>query len=233
VEGGVTVWGRLRARLTDPAALRGWAVDANDGVIATAGMLEGFAAAGASDSVLVLAATAATVAGALAMGGAKWAEESAERDAQLRLVAEESAEIAAHPEDEIVELTAYWERKGLSPDLARQVAEQLSRRDALAAQLESEHGIDEIMPASAPVWAGASSALAFVVGAAVPLLITLFVPVAIEAWLILLSVVAALVLTSIIAARATRLSLVRTLVRALVVGVGTLAISYLAGLVLF
>ncbi len=228
-----SIWRRLRARITDSAALRGWAVDANDGIIATAGLLEGFAAAGADDSLLIRAATAATIAGALSMGGVKWAEESAEREAQLRLVAEESAELAADPDNEIAELTAYWEGKGLTPEVARQVAEQLSAHDALAAQLESEHGIDEIMPASAPIWAGVSSALAFALGAVVPLGITLFVPVAIEAWVILFAVVAALVLTSIIAARTAHLSVVRTLTRTLVVGIGTLALSYIAGLVLF
>lgn len=227
------VWTRLRTRLTDAASLRTWTIDANDGIIATAGLLEGFAGAGADDALLIMAATAATIAGALGLGGAKWAEEAAEREAQLRLVAEEEAQLAANPDDEIVELATFWEGKGLTPDVARQVAEQLSASDALAAQLESEHGIDEIMPAAYPAWAGVTAGLAFMVGAAIPLLITVFVPVAVEAWAILLAVVVALTLTSVVSARTGHLSLARTLTRTLAVGVGTMAVSYVAGLVLF
>lgn len=217
----------------DPHSLREWAVSANDGVIATAGMLEGFAAAGATDSMLVMAASAATVAGALGVGGAKWAEDAAERESQLQIVAAETAQLNDHPDDEIAELTGYWEGKGLTPDLARSVAEQLSSRDALAAQLESEYGITAVMTRSAPVWSGLSAAIAFALGAAVPLLITIFVPVALEVWVIVAAVVVALVLTSLVIARASRVSPWRTMTRALVVGLGTMAISYLAGLVLF
>lgn len=226
-------WARVRTRLQDAPTLRSWAVEANDGIIATAGLLEGFAGAGATDSLLIMAASAATIAGALGLGGAKWAEEAAEREAQLRLVAEEAAELAADPDNEIAELSAYWEGKGLTPDVARQVAEQLSARDALAAQLESEHGIDEIMPASFPAWAGITAGLAFMVGAGIPLLITIFVPVAVETWAILGAVVVALVLTSIVTARTGHISVGRTLVRTLAVGVGTMAVSYLAGSLLF
>lgn len=226
-------WARARARMTDAASLRAWAVEANDGIIATAGLLEGFAGAGATDSLLIIAASAATIAGALGLGGAKWAEEAAEREAQLRLVAEEAAELAADPDNEIDELSTYWEGKGLTPDVARQVAEQLSARDALAAQLESEHGIDEVMSASYPAWAGITAGLAFMVGAGIPLLITIFVPVAIETWAILGAVVVALVLTSIVTARTGHISVSRTLARTLAVGVGTMAVSYLAGSLLF
>lgn len=224
---------RLRALATSGESRRGWVIDANDGVIATAGILEGFAGAGGSESTLVIAATTATIAGALGIGGAQWAESAGDRETQLRLVAEESAQLAAHPEDEVAELASYWEAKGLSSDVARQVAEQLSARDALAAQLESEHGIDQVMPRWEPLWAGATTAVAFVLGAAIPLLITIFVPVRVETWAILGAVVAALVLTSIVAARAAHLSAPRTIARSLTVGIGTIVVSYLAGLVLF
>jgi vacuolar iron transporter family protein len=228
-----TPWARLRGRLTDAASLRSWTIDANDGIVATAGLLEGFAGAGASDSVLVIAATAATVAGALSLGGAKWAEEAAEREAQLAVAAQEEAELAARPDDEVAELAAHYEAKGLDAALARQVAEQLHAHDALAAQLETEHGIDEVMPASAPVWAGVGAGVAFLIGALIPLLITVFVPVRIESWAILGAVVVSLVLTSFVAARIGRRSVVRTLVRSLTVGVGTLAVSYLVGAFFF
>lgn len=223
----------VRRLLDDGEARRGWAIDANDGVIATAGILEGFAGAGGTDATLVLAATTATIAGALAIGGAAWSEATAERESQLRLVAQETSEIAAHPDDEIAELASYWEGKGLSPETARQVAEQLSARDALAAQLESEHGFATAMPAGLPVWIGAATSVAFALGAAIPLLITVFAPVAIETWAIALAVVVALTLTSFVAARAAHLSVLRTLARSLTVGLGTMLVSHLAGTLLF
>ena len=93
---------------------------------------------------------------------------------------EERAQLAADPAAEIDELTAFYERKGLAPSRAREVAEQLTRHDALAAQLESEHGIEEVMPPTRPVVEGVTSGIAFALGAAVPLAITLAVSAAVE-----------------------------------------------------
>lgn len=223
----------LLQRLRGFASPRQWAVEANDGVIATAGLLEGFAGAGASDRTLLIAASVMIVVGSLGLGGAKWAEEAGELDAERRIIEEEAAQLVASPDREIDELTVYWEAKGLSPAVARLVAEQLSARDALAAQLEYEHHIDEPTPGWKPALAGITSGLAFLVGSLVPLLITIFVSGAIEVWAILFSVVVSLSLTSWIASRAGHMSLGRTLTRTLIVGIGTLLVSYLAGLLLF
>ena len=225
-------------RVDQPAAsrrqpLKLHIVDANDGIIATAGLLEGFAGAGAGESVLVLAATAATIAGSLSVGGAKWAEEAADREAQLSLASEESAQLTANPADELAELVRYWEQKGLSPQLAAEVASQLSARDALAAQLEYEHGIRELPSAFAPVRDGVAAALAFLVGAVIPLLITMFVPGSLEAPAILVAVIVSLTITSFIASRDETLSFGRVLVRSLAVGVGTMLVGYGAGVLLF
>jgi VIT1/CCC1 family predicted Fe2+/Mn2+ transporter len=224
-----TTWGRLRATLANAASFRSWTIDANDGIIATSGILEGFAGAGATHSVLVTAASAATVAGAVGLGGATWAETAAEREAQLELSGEQRAKLGADPDGELAQLATYYERRGLTPALAREVAAQLTAHDALAAQLESEHGIPAVMSRATPVWAGVSAAIAFTLGAAVPLLITLSVTASAESWAILLAAVASLTLTSLVASRAGDISLSRTLTRTLVVGVGTLAVSYLAG----
>lgn len=226
-------WRRFRAKLTDAASFRSWTIDANDGIIATAGLLQGFGGAGADDRLLLFAATAATIAGGLSIGGAKWAEESAERDAQLRAVEEERAELERDLSGEIDELAAHWEARGLTPATARTVAEELTAHDALAAQLEAEHGIDELMAAAAPVWSGIAAAIAFMVGAGIPLLITWLAPVAIETTAIVAAVVISLVATSLIAARAGHLRLTKVLARTLGVGLGTMAISYLAGLAFF
>lgn len=226
-------WQRLRAALRDAGRLRSWTIDANDGIIATAGLLQGFGGAGAGDRLLLLAASAATLAGGLSIGGAKWSEAAAEREAQLRLADEERAELEADLVGEIDELAAHWTARGLTPGTARRVAEELTAHDALAAQLEAEHGIDELMAANAPFWSGVSAAIAFMLGAAIPLLITWFVPVTIEAPVIVVAVVVSLAVTSFVAARAGHLNLRRALVRTLTVGIGTMAVSYVAGLVLF
>jgi VIT1/CCC1 family predicted Fe2+/Mn2+ transporter len=219
-------------RIRHVASPRSWAVDANDGVMATAGLLEGFAGAGANDAVLLTAASAMLIAGSLSIAGAKWSEAAAERDAERALIAEEEAELAADPIRELEELTTYWEGKGLEPDTARQVAEQLNARDALAAQLEYEHGIVEPAPAWQPRWIGATAGLAFLLGAAVPLLVTALVPGPLETWAIVAAAVLSLSLTAWITARSARTPVRRILMRSLGVAVGTLAISYVAGLLL-
>lgn len=231
--GGRTPWQRVRAAVSDAASFRGWVVNANDGIIATAGLLQGFAGAGASDRLLLFAATAATIAGGLSAGGAEWAEVAAEREAEQRAAREESAELAADLQGEIEDLAAHWRAKGLTPETARKVAEELTAHDPVAAQLEAEYGIDELMAAAAPVWSGISSALAYMLGAFVPLLITWLVPVQTENTLIFAAVVVSLILTSFIAARAAHLDMRRVLVRSLVVGIGTMLVSYLAGLAFF
>lgn len=219
--------------MTDASSFRSWMIDANDGIIATASLLQGFAGAGASDRLLLLAATAATIAGGLSAGGAKWAEVAVEREAEQRLVREESAELEADLRGEIDELTAHWQAKGLSPETARTVAEELTAHDALAAQLDAEFGIEELLTPAAPIWSGFATAIAFMVGASIPLLITWLVPMQVEDTVIVIAVIVSLTVTSIIAARAGHLVLRKVLVRSLVVGIGTMAVSYVAGLVLF
>jgi VIT1/CCC1 family predicted Fe2+/Mn2+ transporter len=224
-------WRRLRARLTGPL-VQSWVVDANDGIIATAGLLEGFAGAGADDQLLITAALAATITGALAVGGAKWAEAAAERDAQLATVAYEQRLLEANPDDELAELAEHYVGRGLTPELAQEVAEQLHEADPLAAQLVTEYGIDEIPPARGPILIGLSAGISFAVGSSIPLLITFVAPLSLDAIAVLIAVVVSLTITSIIAARSSYLSARRTIVRTLIVGLGTLGVSYAAGVLL-
>jgi VIT1/CCC1 family predicted Fe2+/Mn2+ transporter len=224
---------RVRAVATDPDSLRKWSVVANDGIIATAGILEGFSGAGASHATLVTAATSATIAGMLSAGGAEWSEAAAERDAQVSTAEEEAADIARQPAVELAELAAYYEKKGLAPELAREVARQLMARDALDVQLESEHGILEVKSRVEVVRAGVGSAVAFALGAAIPLVITLTVAVTIEATAILVAALVSLTMTSIVSARTGRMSLWRTITRSLVVGISTMGVSYFVGKVVF
>jgi VIT1/CCC1 family predicted Fe2+/Mn2+ transporter len=222
-------WADLRARFRDAAAYRSWTIEANDGIIATAGLLFGFAGAGASNRLLLFTAAAATIAGALSVGGASWAEEAAERDAQLLYAQREQQDLATDPHGELEELARHWEERGLSSETAREVARQLSAHDALAAQLEWEYSFERPMPATFPVWLGVGAGLAYMVGALVPLLITYFAPVDVEPWAILAAVMLTLVLSSVVAARTAQLMPRRMLARTLIVGVVTLVVSYAAG----
>jgi len=224
-----SLWARVVARIRETS----WAIDANDGIIATAGLLQGFAGAGAGDRLLLFTSVAAMLAGGLSAGGAKWAEVAAEREAELELAAEEQAEIERDPEGELVELAAYWEARGLEPALAHEVAQQLMARDPLSAQLDAEHGIEAITDPSAPWWQGLETAVAFMIGAAIPVTITFLAPVAIETWAIIVAVVVSLALTSLVAAGVGRLSALRMLIRSLIVGLGTMGVSYLAGVIFF
>lgn len=223
----------LRAAVADRESLRAWTQVANDGIIATAGILEGFAGAGAGDRTLLTAATTATIAGMLSVGGVEWAEAAAERDAQLIAAEEEAAEIARQPGVEHAQVVAYYEAKGLTPQLAHDVADQLMERDAVDAQLEIEHGILELTTRTDTVRAGIGSGVAYLLGAAIPLVVTAAVPVALESVLIVVAVVVSLVVTSVIGARTGRMNLSHTLGRSLVVGLGTMAISYLVGRLVF
>lgn len=217
--------------LTDPAERRSATLAANDGIIATAGILEGLAGAGANETTLVMAATATTIAGMFSAGGAKWAEAATEREAQIGAIREGAAEIRRQPQTELSELAAYYERKGLNPQLARDVAIDLMRRSPLKAQLESEHGILEVMSNANVIRDTIGSAIAHMLGAALPLSITITVPMRLEPGVILAAVAAALTLTSIVSVSAGHLNVSFTLVRTLVIGIGaiTITISYLAG----
>jgi VIT1/CCC1 family predicted Fe2+/Mn2+ transporter len=221
--------GRLRAAVSDRESLRTWNQVANDGIIATAGILEGFAGAGASNRTLITAGITATIAGMLSVGGAEWAEAAAERDAQLTAAEEEAAEIARQPGAEHAEVVAYYEAKGLTPQLAREVADQLMARDAVDAQLEIEHGILDVKSRAETARAGIGSAIAYLLGAAIPLGVTVAVPVSIESWFILGTVFVSLIVTSGIGARTGHMSLSRTLSRTLTVGLATMGVSYLVG----
>ncbi len=209
--------------------LRGYVPAANDGIIATAGVIEGFIAAGAGTDALIAASLAATVAGAVSFGGFKYGEAASERDAELAVVEEERRDLARSPEAELEELAAYYEARGVETALAREVAAQVSARDALTAQLESEHGIRELMPANAPLIAGIGGAVAFMLGAVLPVAVVVLMPPETRAIATAVAVILSLVLTATLTARLGQFSLGRTVLRSVLVGVLTLLLSVVAG----
>jgi VIT1/CCC1 family predicted Fe2+/Mn2+ transporter len=217
----------------DPQSRRSWSLAGQDGCISTAGLLLGFAGAGVSQGTLLVAGTAAIVAGMLTAGGAKWAEAAAERDAQLRAIAAERHEIRHQPDTERAELAAFYEDKGLSPSLAARVARQLMVRAPLRAGMEAEHGMTQLLSPAIAAFAGVTSAIAYALGAICPFLIAWYLPVDIEVWVIALAVAITLTLTSLIGARAGHMAVRSTLMRSLAVGAITITVSYLVGQLAF
>jgi len=142
---------------------------ANDGIISTACLVLGVAAANASKSSIMTAGVASLVAGAASMALGEYVSVSSQRDTERADISKEKWELENLPERELAELTGIFESKGLRHDLARQVAVELTERDALAIHLAEELGITEHSNAR-PVEAAVSSAAAFSIGSAIPLL---------------------------------------------------------------
>ena len=142
---------------------------ANDGIVSTASILLGVAASGAEQGALLTAGMAGLVAGSVAMAVGEYVSVASQRDTERSDIAKESWELQNEAEHELDELTAIYAARGLDRDLARQVAVQLTERDALGAHLRDELGIEQ-HDLARPVQAAASSAASFGVGAALPLI---------------------------------------------------------------
>ena len=149
--------------------LRAMVLGANDGIISTACLVLGVAAANASKSSIMTAGVASLVAGAASMALGEYVSVSSQRDTERADISKEKWELENLPERELAELTGIFESKGLRHELARQVAVELTERDALAIHLAEELGITEHSNAR-PIEAAVSSAAAFSVGSAIPLL---------------------------------------------------------------
>ena len=155
--------------------LRASVLGANDGIVSTASLVIGVAAAGASSSAVLTAGIAGSVAGAMSMAAGEYISVSSQRDVELADLRIEAAALAEHPEDERDELAEIYVRRGLEPDLAVTVAEQLMDHDMLAAHARDELGITEIA-AARPLQAAWASAAAFAIGALVPVLAVVIAP---------------------------------------------------------
>jgi VIT1/CCC1 family predicted Fe2+/Mn2+ transporter len=148
--------------------LRAMVLGANDGIISTACLILGVAAADAEHGTIITAGVAALVAGAASMAIGEYVSVSSQRDSEQADIAKETWELEHTPEHELDELTAIYKGKGLTQDLARSVAIQLTAKDALKVHMAEELGITHLTLAR-PVQASVSSALSFSVGAAIPL----------------------------------------------------------------
>ena len=176
--------------------LRAAVLGANDGIVSTASLIVGVAAADASRATVLTAGVAALVAGAMSMAVGEFVSVSSQRDAEHADLAQERRELAADPVSELNELTRIYERRGLEPHLAAEVARQLTHHDALGAHSRDELGITDVSVAR-PIQAALSSAAAFTFGALLPLLAAVLstsstrIPVIVAATLVALATLGA------------------------------------------
>ncbi|MBT2131580.1 VIT1/CCC1 transporter family protein [Aliiroseovarius lamellibrachiae] len=169
--------------------LRASVLGANDGIVSTASLIAGVASAGVPVSDVLLAGTAGLVAGAMSMAAGEYVSVSSQADSEKADLAREAQELRTQPEFERQELADIYVQRGLDPDLARQVAEQMMAKDALATHARDELGIT-MASKPRPIQAALSSAASFTVGAALPLAAVVLSP---QSWITINTTVASVI----------------------------------------
>lgn len=208
--------------------LRAGVLGANDGIVSTAGLVVGVAAATTERSAIFTAGFAGLVAGAVSMALGEYVSVSAQRDTERALLQKEKKELLETPEAELQELTEIYENKGLSQETARRVAEELTEHDAFAAHVEVELGIDPD-DLTNPWHAAISSAISFTIGAAIPLVAILLPPTGIRVPIAFFAVLIALALTGTISATLGGARKTRAVLRVVIGGALAMAVTYGVG----
>ena len=205
--------------------LRAGVLGAQDGVVSTAGLVVGVAGATTDVSALLVAGVAGLFSGALSMGAGEYVSVSTQRDTERAAIAQEKRELAEEPEAELDELAGLYERRGLTPELARQVAVQLTEKDALRAHAEVELKLDTA-DLTSPWQAALASFTAFSLGALIPLVAVVSTPVSLRVPVTFVSVLCAVALTGTISARLGGAPPVRAALRCIVGGAVAMAATY-------
>jgi len=206
--------------------LRAAVLGANDGVVSVSSLLVGVAASGAAGPPILIAGVTGLVAGAMSMAAGEYVSVQSQADTEQADLDRERRELASDPEFEINELAGIYRERGLDPELARLVAEKLSKGDALAAHARDELGITETLRAR-PVQAAVSSAAAFSVGAILPIIAALVSPHRIVTAAVAVATLVALAILGGVAAKVGGASVVRGSFR--VMFWGALAMALTAG----
>jgi vacuolar iron transporter family protein len=209
--------------------LRAGVLGANDGIVSTASLVLGVAAATTSTTAIVTAGLAGMFAGALSMASGEYVSVSSQRDSEEAMLERERQELTETPHGELDELAGIYQAKGLSPGLARQVAEQLTAHDALAAHAEAELGIDPEELAN-PWHAALASFISFTVGALLPLLAIGLVPAVARIGVTVAAVLLALVATGTASAALGKAPPGRAVLRNVVGGAIAMGVTYGIGL---
>lgn len=207
--------------------LRAAVLGANDGIVSTASLIVGIAAANSTKAEILLVGAAGLVAGALSMAAGEYVSVSSQSDTERADLARETRELTEEPDAELNELTQVYVRRGLDLALAAQVATQLTAKDALSAHARDELGISAATTAH-PIQAALTSAATFATGAALPMLVVLLCPVTGMPLIVSLASLVFLALLGAIGARAGGADVVKAMVR--VTFWGALAMGVTAGI---
>jgi vacuolar iron transporter family protein len=205
--------------------LRAAVLGANDGIVSTAGIVVGVAAATAEREPVFTAGIAGLAAGALSMAVGEYVSVSTQRDTERALLYREGQELKLQPDAELDELTGLYEARGLSPQTARQAATELTAYDPLAAHAELELGIDP-EELTNPWLAAISSAVSFTIGALLPLIAILLPPASARIPVTVAAVLLALAITGWVAARLGGAKPMRPILRVTVGGALAMAITF-------
>ncbi|HPE82020.1 MAG TPA: VIT family protein [Gammaproteobacteria bacterium] len=208
--------------------LRAAVLGANDGIVSTASLVVGVAAASTGRTEVLIAGVAGLVAGAMSMAAGEYVSVSSQEDTEKADLARERDELATQPQAELDELTGIYVQRGLDEGLARQVAEQLTAKDALGAHARDELGISEVMTAR-PVQAALASAVTFGVGAALPLAVVLLAPVETLVYTVSLTSLVFLAALGMLAARAGGAPMVKAALRVTFWGALAMLLTALIG----
>lgn len=208
--------------------LRATVLGANDGILSTGALLLGVISAGADRSAVLTAGLAGVVAGAGSMAMGEYVSVSSQRDTEQADRAMEARELAADPDGELAELTGIYTERGLRPELAREVAVELTRADALGTHLRDELGLTETLRAR-PMQAAVSSFFSFALGALVPMLAAALGATSVRGLAVTLATLVGLVALGAFGARLGGASVLRGAARVGVGGALALALTYGVG----
>ena len=211
--------------------LRAGVLGANDGIVSVAAIVVGVAGAGGSTPAIVAAGAAGLVGGAISMALGEYVSVSSQSDSQRAMIEKQKRELRDDPAGELDVLTTLYEERGLAPATARQVAIELTGKDALKAHLSVELNIVEAEVAN-PWHAAGASALAFTLGAILPLLAILLPPENVRVPATFLAVLVALALTGALGARLGGSRVARATVRVVTGGAAALFVTWLVGTLL-
>lgn len=218
------------------AWLRAATLGANDGIISISSLLVGMASSGAEYPVILSAGVAGLVAGAASMAAGEWVSVKSQADAEQAELILEQQHIDNNPKQELLELQTLYEKRGLPPSLAHEVAVALTNHDALAAHAHDELGITSHSTAK-PMQAALASALTFTTGGVVPLLVLMLaqyqsIPMSSIVWLLAASSVITLFSTGGLAAKVSNASIIRAGFRVAIWGSVSMGLSAAVGVVL-
>lgn len=214
--------------ITRSGWLRAAVLGANDGILSTASIAIGVAAASSTRGPIVLAALAGLVAGALSMAAGEYVSVSSQSDLEEADLQREREELEKIPEKELEELAKIYQKRGLDKELSMKVAVQLHAHDALEAHARDELGIHEITKAR-PLQAALASGIAFVIGGLLPFLVSLFAPLKQMVWIQYSSTILFLIVLGITTARLGGSKILKAVIRIVLWGTLAMGLTALVG----